>query len=108
VDLAPEWLAFLEDWLALRYRRGEEEGNPLRQLVLFLAVHLGGDEPVGVLLFPVELGWRTGREPWSVPSPVQRKRAEAPVLRLGSGGYGLKYGSFAMAMNALRELVVLS
>lgn len=70
---------FFENWLAQRYRRGENEEGALSELVLFPTVHLPRDELGGVLRFPVELEWLTPSGPFKPPLAEERAKGRYPA-----------------------------
>lgn len=77
LPLDAERVEYFENWLAQRYRRGDEDAE-ISELVLFPAVHLPRGELGGVLRFPVEVEWWAGGSAFRSPPPEERAKGRYP------------------------------
>jgi hypothetical protein len=76
VELSYEWPLFFEDWLAARYRRGDDEESALEQLVFYPALRLPRGRLGGLLRFPVTPEWLSGDGALTVSTYVDRKKGK--------------------------------
>ncbi|MBN1605330.1 MAG: ATP-binding domain-containing protein [Polyangiaceae bacterium] len=74
VQLSHEWPLFFEDWLAARYRRGDDEETALEQLVFYPALRLPRAKLGGLLRFPVASQWLTGEGVFTASTYAERKK----------------------------------